>query len=150
MDSFLIVWCIGNGVPPKGDRLHLWAKVEEADRVKGVDVVAETEITSDSNLLNSTHFSMSRIFSLVRSERSVTLLMLLRAAYSSEGEWEWAFRWSPVRLTRKSAPKSSVRPQEQTERTLREGTSSPNTLQCDFSSSWPHLESFQDYLQNAD
>ena len=28
---------------------------------------------------------MSRILSLVRSERSVTLLMLLRAAYSSEG-----------------------------------------------------------------
>ena len=87
MDSLLIVWCVCDGVPPKGDRLHLGAKVEEADRVKGVDVVAETEITSDSNLLNSTHFSMSRIFSLVRSERSVTLLMLLRAAYSSEGEY---------------------------------------------------------------
>ena len=153
MDSFLIVWCIGNGVPPKGDRLHLWAKVEEADRVKGVDVVAAKK-KSDSNLLKkSTHFSMSRILSLVRSERSVTLLMLLRAAYSSEegyGGLEDALVWSPVRLTRKSAPKSSVRPQEQTERTLREGTSSPNTLQCDFSSSWPHLESFQDYLQNAD
>ena len=39
-----------------------------------------------SDLLKSTHFSMSRILSLVRSERSVTLLMLLRAAYSSERE----------------------------------------------------------------
>ena len=86
MDPLLVVRCVSDGVPPERHGLHLGAEVEEADRVKGVDVVAETEITSDSNLLNSTHFSMSRIFSLVRSERSVTLLMLLRAAYSSEGE----------------------------------------------------------------
>ena len=38
-------------------------------------------------VFKSTHFSMSRILSLVRSERSVTLLMLLRAAYSSEKDW---------------------------------------------------------------
>ena len=44
MDSLLIVWCVCYGVPPKGDRLHLWAKVEEADRVIGLDVVAATEI----------------------------------------------------------------------------------------------------------
>ena len=50
--------------------------------------------------------------------------------------------WSPVRLTRKSAPKSSVRPQEQTERTLREGTSSPNTLQYEFQSGRLHPEKF--------
>ena len=40
----MIVWCVCDGVPPKGDRLHLGAKVEEADGVKGVDVVAATEI----------------------------------------------------------------------------------------------------------
>ena len=47
MDSLLIIWCISDGVPPEGDSLHLGAKVEEADRVKGVDVVAATEIASD-------------------------------------------------------------------------------------------------------
>ena len=41
VDPLLIVRCVSNGVPSERHRLHLGAEVEEADRVKGVDVVAE-------------------------------------------------------------------------------------------------------------
>ena len=44
VDSLFIICCISNGVPPEGDSLHLGAKVEEADGVEGLDVVAATEI----------------------------------------------------------------------------------------------------------
>ena len=44
MDSLFIICCISNGVPPEGDSLHLGAKVEEADGVKGLDVIAAKEI----------------------------------------------------------------------------------------------------------
>ena len=47
MDPLLIVGSISDGIPPECDCLHLWTEVEEADRVKGVDVVAATEIGSD-------------------------------------------------------------------------------------------------------
>ena len=49
MDPLLIVRCVSDGVPPERHRLHLGAEVEEADGVKGVDVVAEkTEIRFQS------------------------------------------------------------------------------------------------------
>ena len=40
VDPLLVVRCVSDWVPPERHRLHLGAEVEEADRVKGVDVVA--------------------------------------------------------------------------------------------------------------
>ena len=50
VDPLLVVRCVSDGVPPERHGLHLGAEVEEADGVKGVDVVAEkkTEIRFQS------------------------------------------------------------------------------------------------------